>query len=362
MRIRYRFFIVLFIITLLGCNGKGDLFIDYNNPNIKYEGRIDTSQIKGAEIYWSGTSIAINFEGESISALMADTYGDNYYNIILDEDSIRILRPDTIQKYHEIASGLSKGKHRLEIFKRTEWDRGKSTFYGFLIKGNAKVLKPSSPPDRRIEFYGNSITAAYAVEDYSRNDSPDSTFTNNYLSYAAIIARHYNAEYRCICRSGIGITVSWYPLIMPEMYDRLIPEDENSKWDFSLYTPDIVVVNLLQNDSWLVNMPEYDQFQARFGEEAPDEEFIINAYQQFISALRKHYPETNIICVLGNMDITEKDSKWPEIIYQAIANLKDDKIYTHIMPYKNTPGHPNIEEQQVMAQSLISFIDEYVVW
>jgi len=362
MRIQYRFFIVLFIITLLGCNGKGHLFIDYNNPNIKYEGRIDTSQIKGAEIYWSGTSIAINFEGESISALMIDNKGDNYYNIILDKDSTRLLRIDTIQKYYELASRLSKGKHSLEIFKRTEWDRGKSTFYGFRINGDAKVLEATPSSNRKIEFYGNSITAAYAVEDYSGKDSPDSTYTNNYLSYAAITARHFDAEYRCICRSGIGITVSWYPLIMPEMYDRLIPEDENSKWDFSLYTPDIVVVNLLQNDSWLVNMPDYDQFQARFGEEAPDEEFIINAYQQFISALRKHYPETNIICVLGNMDITEKGSVWPEYISRAVANLKDDKIYTHFTPYKNSPGHPTIEEQQVMATSLISFIDSHITW
>jgi hypothetical protein len=29
------------------------------------------------------------------------------------------------------------------------------------------------------------------------------------------------------------------------MYDRLIPTDSTSKWDFSLYKPDIVVVNLM---------------------------------------------------------------------------------------------------------------------
>jgi hypothetical protein len=257
---------------------------------------------------------------------------------------------------------LSKGKHSIEIFKRTEWNRGKSTFYGFLINGDAKVLEAAPSSDRKIEFYGNSISAAYAVEDYSGKDSPDSTYTNNYLSYAAITARHFEAEYRCICRSGIGITVSWFPLIMPEMYDRLVPEDKNSKWDFSLYTPDIVVINLLQNDSWLVNMPEYEQFKARFAKEAPDEVFIINVYQNFISSLRKRYPQTNIICVLGNMDITEKGSAWPEYISLAVANLKDDKIYTHFMPYKNSPGHPTIEEQQVMATSLISFIDVHIDW
>ena len=42
--------------------------------------------------------------------------------------------------------------------------------------------------------------------------------------------------------------VSWFPLIMPEMYDRLTPTEASSKWDFSSYQPDVVVVNLFQND------------------------------------------------------------------------------------------------------------------
>ena len=48
---------------------------------------------------------------------------------------------------------------------------------------------------------GNSITAAYAVEDFSGEDSPDSTYTNNYLSYSALIARHY-PEANIICALG----------------------------------------------------------------------------------------------------------------------------------------------------------------
>ena len=99
------------------------------------------------------------------------------------------------------------------------------------------------------------------IEDLSGKDSPDSTYTNNYLSYAALTARHYSADYHCICKSGIGITVSWFPEIMPEIYDRLDPTDPKSKWDFSFYIPDVVVINLLQNDSWLVNMPDSEEFK-----------------------------------------------------------------------------------------------------
>ncbi|ARV16460.1 SGNH/GDSL hydrolase family protein [Polaribacter sp. SA4-12] len=354
---------ILLLIALslvLACSSKKETFIDYTNSHIEYSGRIDSSKTKSAKLYWSGTSIKFNFESESISALFEDEKGDNYYNIIIDNDSAFIIRPDTIKRYYELASKLPKGKHTLEIFKRTEWDRGKTSFYGFKLEGNSKVLKKPLNKKRKIEFYGNSITVGYAVEDLSGKDSPDSTYTNNYLSYAAITARHFDAKYQCICKSGIGMTVSWFPLIMPEMYDRLIPDDPNSKWDFSLYTPDVVVINLFQNDSWIVNLPENDEFKARFGSTPPNDEYIINAYQQFVSKIRNHYPKANIICTLGSMDASKKGSKWIEYIRKAVDRLNDTAIYTHFMPYKKSDGHPSVAEQEIMAKSLIIFIEENI--
>ena len=140
-------------------------------------------------------SVKINFQGDSIGALMRESRGDNYYNVIIDEDSFFILRPDTLKKYYTLASDLSPGRHTVELFKRTEWDRGTGEFYGFRIGGKAKVEPKAPEKKRKIEFYGNSITAAYAVEDFSGEDSPDSTFTNNYMSYSALLARHYHANY-----------------------------------------------------------------------------------------------------------------------------------------------------------------------
>lgn len=353
---------LLILILVFACSTRQKLFVDYSNTQIVYSGRIDSTQVNGVALYWSGTSIKLNFEGESISGLFEDEKGDNYYNVIIDNDSLYIFRPDTIKRYYELASELSKGKHTIEIFKRTEWDRGETSFYGFQIAGDTKLLPKSPPYTRNIEFYGNSITAGYAIEDLSGKDSPDSTYTNNYLSYAAITARHFNANYHCICRSGIGITVSWIPQIMPEIYDRLDPTDPNSKWNFSFYSPDIVVINLLQNDSWLVNMPDYDEFKTRFGTEAPDDAYMINAYQQFVANIRSHYPKANIICSLGSMDAAKEGSKWVDYIKTAVANLNDKNIYTHIMPYIEASAHPSIKDQEEMANSLIGFIEDNIEW
>ena len=156
--------------------------------------------------------------------------------------------------------------------------------------------------------------------------------------------------------------VSWFPLIMPEMYDRLDPTDSTSKWDFSKYTPDVVVINLLQNDSWIVNMPNNEQFKNRFGTKRPDSSFIIDAYKNFVQTIRKTYPATQIICMLGNMDITRKGSPWPGYVERAVAQLHDKQIFTYIAPYKETPGHPKVKEQQMLADGLIQFIDQHIQW
>jgi hypothetical protein len=149
---------------------------------------------------------------------------------------------------------------------------------------------------------------------------------------------------------------------MKEMYDRLDPTDSTSKWDFAKYTPDIVVINLFQNDSWIVEMPENEQFKYRFGTKKPDENFIVNSYKNFLESIRDKYPQANIICALGSMDATREGSPWPGYIRKAVSQFNDPKIFTRFFKYKNTDGHPNISEQKEMAESLINFIEENISW
>lgn len=361
--------LLLPLLFLLGCKAadtKGpatsDALVAFTDDRIEYMGRVEMAKPNAAELYWSGTSVKANFEGTSIKALLKDERGENYYNVIIDGDSISLLHPDTSTTYYTLATGLPEGKHTVELFKRTEYDRGKTQFYGFQLGAGTELLPASPPKNRRIEFYGNSISAGYAIDDYSGNDSPDSTHTNNYLSYAALTARHFDAAYSCVCKSGIGVMISWFPYTMPEIYDRLNPTDSTSSWNFSSYTPDVVVINLFQNDSWLVNRPEHAEFKRVFGTTPPTEEQIIAAYRKFVMSVRNKYPEAHIITALGSMDITQEGSPWPAYVAKAVASLNDDKVYTHFMPYKNTPGHPRIEEQQKMSESLIKFIEEKTEW
>ena len=352
--------IIFVAVVFTSCTNDNDLIknVDFKNKNLEYMGRIGKTD-STSELYWSGSSIKIEFLGTEISATLQDENGDNYFNIIIDNDSIYTLHTNSDKTSYQLVDNLEDGKHTVQIFKRTEWNKGKTSFYGFSFKEKSKVY-PIAKKNIAIEFYGDSITSGYAVEDNTGGDSPDSVYTNSYNSYASVTARYFNADYTCISRGGIGIMVSWYPLIMPELYDRLDPNDATSKWDFTQSNPDIVIINLFQNDSWLVNKPDNAQFKSKFGEEKPNEEFIVNSYSNFVKTIRNKYPNASIICMLGNMDITSDESPWPGYVKKAVSSLKDNNISTLFVPYKNTPGHPKVEEQQLIANSLISLIEKKV--
>src|SRR6185437_9190940 len=155
-------FLTSILLLLISSNCFPQRFIPFNNKHISYEGRIPFTA-DAAELMWPGTSVSINFKGTGISGIFKDQDTSNYYNIIIDKDSIHTIKFDTLKKRVFLANGLPYGKHSLQLFKRTESDKGKTWFYGFETDTKTKLLKPEKLPKKKIEFFGNSITCGYAI-------------------------------------------------------------------------------------------------------------------------------------------------------------------------------------------------------
>jgi hypothetical protein len=325
-----------------------------SDEKIKITGRVLHQDSVG--LFWSASSVKMKFRGASLKAQLRDEKGKNYFNVVIDGDSVRYVRLDSTRQFYTLASGLPDGEHTVELIKGTEYDRGSTWFYGVQVI-DGELLDLPKGNNRFIEFYGNSITAGYAIDDNTGGDSPDSSYTNNYYTYAALTARHFDADYHCIVKSGIGIMVSWFPMIMPELYYRHNPNDSSSRWNFSQRKPDIVVVNLMQNDSWLVKMPDHPSFKQRFGTTPPTADQIKAAYNKFVSGIRHEYPDAHIICALGSMDATAKGSVWPGYVTDVVNSMNDSKIYTLFFPFTAKDGHPRRAQNEEMAKALIEFID-----
>ena len=352
---RISFLILLFSFQNL-CAQKN--IVSANHSHLYYQGRtIPQQDAKG--LSWPGSSVTITFKGTGVNAVILDTDTADYYNIIVDGKVLRRIHIDTVKHSYQLVSGLARGRHTLQLFKQTESEKGMAVLSGFEIDGK---IKRSKKPKRKVEFYGNSITCGYAIDDSSGKDSGNGYFESNYDSYSAITARYFNAEYRCVAKSGIGMMISWGPLIMPEMYDRLMESDSSVKWNFDLYKPDVVVINIFQNDAWLTKRPDYPEFKRRFPGGAPIEQEIIASYKSFVQDIRRKYASAKIICVLGSMDATKEGSPWPGYIQQAVKQLNDRNIFTQFFQLNNTTGHPNRKEHQLMADNLIKFIEENIEW
>ncbi|RYU92192.1 electron transporter RnfD [Mucilaginibacter terrigena] len=351
-----RILLSLFLaFAVAGC--RAQTLVNFNNPRIHYMGRIPMRD-STAELSWTAASVIINFNGTAVKATMNDENGQNYYNVVVDGKVTKVLRLDKGKKEYELIAGLPKGNHRLQLFKRSEYDWGRTWFYGLNINGS--LLAPPTFK-HKIEYYGNSITCGMANEDTTGQDRGDSDYENGYASYANLTARHFDADFSSISKSGIGIVISWFDYVMPDIYDQAYAHDK-AKWDFSKFSPELVIVNLFQNDSWLTKNKDYPEFKRLFGTTPPTPEYIISHYRDFIKNIRAKYPKAKILCALGSMDATREGSEWPGYIQKAVAGLHDKEIYTHFFPYKNTPGHPSVKEHQDMADDLIAYITKTFKW
>lgn len=335
-------------------------FITADHNHFLYTGRIDFSNAKSPSLSWPGTSIKANFNGSSLAIVLDDQSGKNYFNVIIDgnDSSPFVLQAKQGEHRYLISSSLPAGAHSLEIYKRTEGEEGTSQFKGLVLDDNAKLLEPPKPLQRRMEIYGDSISSGMGNEGADNGADDLASDKNNYLAYGAIAARALNSELHTISQSGIGVMVSWFDFTMPQFYDQLSAVgNNNSNWDFSKWTPDLVLINLMQNDKWLIDKEKRLQ-------PVPDDAQRIAAYQQFIVTIRSKYPKAQIICALGSMDATETE-QWPNYVRQAVKNLQDQgdtQLDTLFFPFTGYGQHPRVAQHQANAKLLTAFIREKMQW
>jgi len=335
--------------------------ISADNANYLYTGRIDFADKKAPSLSWTGSSIKTNFTGTSLAIILNDQLGKNYFNIIVDGETQHpyVLEAKKGEQTYVISTALKPGNHSLEIYKRTEGEEGATVFKGLVLDADAKLLSPPARPIRRMEIYGDSISTGMGNEGADNGADHLLSEKNNYWAYGAITARNLNAELHTISQSGIGIMISWFPFIMPQFYDQLSAVGDNdSKWNFKQWTPELVVINLFQNDAWLVDREKRLQ-------PMPTDAQRVQAYIDFVRSIRAKYPNAQIICALGSMDATATP-KWPGYITTAVERMKkenkDQKLDTIFFEFTGYGGHPRIAQHKANAEKLTAFIKQKMNW
>ena len=172
-----------------------------------------------------------------------------------------------------------------------------------------------------------------------------------------ITARNLGAEINNNAQGGIAVFdgTGYYHapdyIGMESAYDKLcyFPEGGITKWNFSEYTPHVVVFAVGQNDNHHEGFEDFD---------IDDPDYRLKwktAYKNIITDLRDKYPNAVFVLILTVLMHAEG---WDKAVEEISQELNDPKIY--YLKFKRagkaTPGHPRLPEQYEMAQELTAFI------
>ena len=338
-----------------------------NNSSLIYSGMIDLSDPFAIVWTYPGTFVRMKFKGTQLFVHVRNkhNYWNNYLGVAEGDAQTKLLLPEEGEATIEIPLQTTQDNiHEVTIFKRQDACH-ELTILGFEINCNTddecELLEASPLPPRRIEVYGDSVSAGEVSEavDYVAKSDPEHNgeYSNSWYSYAWIAARKLDAQLHDIAQGGVALldNTGWYHepdyIGMEQVWNKMRynPDYGTVKdWDFSKYTPDIVIVAIGQNDSHPDDYMKTDYE----GEKAKN--WRIH-YRQFLAKLRETYPDAWIICCTT---LLQHDIGWDMSISQAVLDIADKKI-SHCVFQRNgkaTPGHLRIPEAEEMAEELCHYI------
>jgi hypothetical protein len=328
-------------------------FIPADDESFYYTSRVNFANKAEPVLIWEGTEVQFSFTGTRLGLRFKNsTSSTSYYNVIID-GQIALLHMETGGEYdYFINRKLASGSHTCTVFKRNEAGM-QDTFLGVDVDASGyknatgRLGEKPAPLPLKIEFYGDSITAGVCDETVG-DDSYDSdklVTHNAYTAYPAIACRDLDAELSDLAVGGTGISISWNQFIMSSMWKKLYAVPSSCEYDFSTgRTPDIVVVNLGQNDYGL-SQNNHDPFPSDFEVK----------YTAFLKGIRAQYPNAWIIVGTGGMSAVKSSRDLLKGITNAVKAQNDEKVLK--FEYRAfTYNHPRIDTHLLMAKQLETFI------
>jgi lysophospholipase L1-like esterase len=313
---------------------------------VRIIGRSSACKDGAVRLAWSGSGAEIRFRGHGLlvvhrgprirfARLIDGNPGQDFF---FDEGEHEVL----------VAQDLSPGEHTVQLLRQGEALFGVSSLVSVRALGG-QVLPAPSPPKRRIEIYGDSISCGYGNEGQNTECGFSAETENHYLSYGAILARMLKAELTTIAWSGRGVASNYAGEVAPTMVDLAhlaLPQEEQEVWAFPGESPiQAVVINLGTNDYSTKSDPADPHF--------------ISKYLKLLTLIRTKYPQAFVLCTIGPLldgsDLVLARGN----IREAVSRFRaagGTNIETYEMQTTNDhPGchyHPGLETHRRMAEEL----------
>jgi lysophospholipase L1-like esterase len=197
-----------------------------------------------------------------------------------------------------------------------------------------------------MEFIGDSITVGACNEDGATDQWDDRSTHNAALSYAALTAQAFQADHRNTAVSGMGIVTGYVEMKAGQTWDRLYPSAASSRVDLSKWIPQIVFINLGEND---------DSYPKSHGQTFP--ETYTQGTVSLVHAVRAAYPKAHIVLLRGGMFGGAQSEPLRTAWQAAVTQLEaGDKAISHYVFTHWSSNHPRVADHRAMADELIAWL------
>jgi len=340
----------LMIALLVAVSVRAAVSIPANDPHFVYEGRFDLSDPTSPAVIWQASRIRLGFTGESLTLLLSQLNGQVFFDATVDGKTTLIALPEQASQDRFTLNGLGAGEHQLVLFKRSEANAGWVRFRGVELADGAKPIGATVPAyTHRIGFIGDSITVGACNEDGASDQWEDRRTHNAALSYAALTAAALNASHRNIAVSGMGIVLGWVPQLAGDTWNRVYPNPESPIAPHTAWEPEVVFINLGENDS---------SRSAALHQPFPSAKFTLG-YVALARAVRSRFPKTEIVALRGGMGGGANNPELRAAWEAAVQELERADAHVHHFVFKHwSEPHPRVADDRAMADELVAWLKQ----
>ena len=329
----------------------GERFIPASDPALLYSGRWDRTDPARPKASWPGFAVSTDFQGSAIQVRMNDS--GNYFNVEVDGKFLRVIGGKRGSHLtYLLADRLGEGVHRVRLQRRNINFKDPTEIEGFVADENARLSLPEKSRRKRIEFIGDSYTAAEGNEAVSATLPWEKKYpvTNFAKGYAAMLGEAMDADVTAVCRSGSGLVSTWkgerkHP--MGERYGWSLMESPSPAWKFDEPPADLVVISLGLNDFTGLKRPDGTMSPANSSD-------FKEAYQRLIAQVRKRHPKARIVALapftpwaretISAVVAAEKAAGRNDVFYAQYDRFPDGYV---------ADGHPTVETHRKMAAQIL---------
>ena len=332
-----------------------------SDPRITWVGR---TEVRDGDVSfdWSGVYAIVEFYGNELQLRASDS-GKDYFSVWLDRQDMGaepdwtfcLQSRDTVVTVCEAPHVSKPVPHVAIIQKRTEGEQGTASFHAFIAHdlGQARPVR-----ERVLEFIGDSYTCGYGTLSDRATDPFTPETEDCGKTYAAIIARHFGADYWLIAHSGMGVARNYgdkFPgHYMPDRYLQTFDEKKQPAWSAEKYgvTPALTVIYLATNDV--------------SGQKQPTREAFVANYLRLIRSAKENYGADHpVLCIVPKgrdlmfdyIKAAMLQNKMKNVTYMVLTSKVHDSAGELGASY-----HPNYAGQLKKAYAIIPYVSTLTGW